>query len=293
MEKREIISIIAMSLLFIFIIYQYYDYNQKTNLLNVNIISLNDYIKDMQNEINSQNLLFEKQISTIKEEQTKNREDLINLVQATQTANQQQLQSLKQDLESDIKKIKVESADFSAIVQDVLQSVVSIVTDQGQGSGAFIRTSGYIVTNEHVIRDAKSAGILTYDGEWHKVKLIGSNQNYDIAVLKIEEEYPHLQLADSDNIKVGEKVIALGNPSGLDFTVTEGIVSAVNREINNKIYIQTDVPISPGNSGGPLVNKEGKIIGINNFKISGQGFEGLGFAIPSNIVNDAVNNIIS
>ncbi len=283
MKKKNLILTVVISLLFIFIIYQYYIYN----ILNDNIISLNE-------EINTQSVILNQKISNVEDDLKKNKQDLVILIQATQTENQQELQDLKQELESDIKEIKVESADFSAIVQDILESVVSVVTDKGQGSGVFLRTSGYIVTNEHVIRGMKSIGILTYDGEWHSVRLVGFDSDSDVALLQIEQQYPHLQTLDSDDIQVGEKVIALGNPSGLSFTVTEGIVSAVNRVVssNNIGYIQTDVPISPGSSGGPIVNKEGKIIGITNFKISRTGFEGLGFAIPSNVVDDVVNQLI-
>lgn len=288
MDKKNIAvgaAVILTLFLFAALFYQDYSNSKKIILLNENIKTLNE-------DISTQNVIFNQKITNVEDDLKKNKQDMISLIQATQTANQQQLQDLKKDVEESISSIQVESADFSAIIEDVLQSVVSIVTDKGQGSGVFIRTNGYIVTNEHVIRDAKSAGVLTYDQKWHKVSLIGTNTNYDIALLKIEEEYPHLNTEDSDDVKAGEKVIALGNPSGLDFTVTEGIISAVNREINNKQYLQTDVPISPGNSGGPLVNKKGNIVGINNFKISGEGFEGLGFAIPSNVVNEAVDGIM-
>ena len=135
--------------------------------------------------------------------------------------------------------------------------------------------------------------VLTYNNKVYDAQLIGYEPNIDIAVLKIDGNNLNiLKFDDSDDTKVGERVIALGSPAGLSFTVTEGIVSAVHREgpNNQKIYVQTDVPINPGNSGGPLVNTNGKIIGINNYKIGG--FEGLGFAIESNTAEETTEDVI-
>ncbi len=185
------------------------------------------------------------------------------------------------------------SADFSGIIEKAVKSVVTIRTDFSQGTGFIVDEEGYVVTNAHIMEGARAAGIITYDGNLHQVKLIGKNELMDIILLKIETEgtYEPLELADSNYAQVGEKVIAIGNPLGLQFSVTEGIVSAVHREGINKIkaYIQTDAALNPGNSGGPLINKQGKVIGINNFKIGG--VEGLGFALESNYVKDAVNDI--
>lgn len=197
------------------------------------------------------------------------------------------------ELKDELKNIRIKSADFSAIVNDVLQSVVSVKTDVGQGSGAIIGTDGYIVTNVHVINGASSIRVVTYSGDTYNINAIaGYDVNADIAVLKINApNLKALSFGDSDDVKVGEKVIAAGNPAGLAFTVTEGIVSAFRTAQNNLRYIQTDVPINPGNSGGPLINTKGEIIGINNFKVGG--FEGLGFAISSNNVRSIANKIIS
>ena len=121
---------------------------------------------------------------------------------------------------------------------------------------------------------------------------MGYDSSADIAVLKINApDLASLGFGNSDDVKVGEKVIAAGNPAGLAFTVTEGIVSATRTDTNGIKYIQTDVPINPGNSGGPLINVKAEVIGINNFKIGG--FEGLGFAIASNDVSNVVNKIIN
>lgn len=183
------------------------------------------------------------------------------------------------------------SADFSGIIEDIIKGVVTIRTDIGQGTGFIISSEGYVVTNAHVIERAKAAGIITYDGELHQVELIGKNEYMDIALLKISGDYDMLELADSDDVQIGEKVIAIGNPLGLQFSVSEGIVSGVHRPGLNEmeVYIQTDAALNPGNSGGPLINKEGEAIGINNFKIGGT--EGMGFALESNSIEETVNEI--
>ena len=213
---------------------------------------------------------------------------LSNLIDQIEQQSNIQLSELKDEL----KNIKIKSADFSAIVNDVLQSTVSIKTNVGQGSGAIIDRKGYIITNVHVINGASTVKAATYSGKTYDVNVLaGYDSQADIAVLKIDApDLRAFNFGDSDSVKIGEKVIGAGNPAGLAFTVTEGIVSAF-RTFNNINYIQTDVPINPGNSGGPLINTKGEIIGINNFKVGG--FEGLGFAISSNEVRSVVNRIIS
>jgi len=181
--------------------------------------------------------------------------------------------------------------DFSDIIEDAIMSVVTVITDSSQGTGFIIEEQGYIVTNYHVVHNAKAAGIYTYNGQHHSVGLIGFDQTFDIALLKIEGQYEELELGNSNNVQIGEKVIAIGNPLGLQFSVSEGIVSATEREGINGIeaYIQTDAALNPGNSGGPLINTDGEVIGINNFKIGGG--ESLGFALESNEIEDIVNEI--
>ncbi len=197
------------------------------------------------------------------------------------------------ELRNELKDIQIKSADFSAIVNDVLQSVVSVKTNLGQGSGAIIDRKGYIITNVHVINGASSIRATMYSGSTYDANtVVGYDSGADIAVLKINApDLKALKFGDSDEVKVGEKAIAAGNPAGLAFTVTEGIVSAFRTSQNGIKYIQTDVPINPGNSGGPLINAKGEIIGINNFKAGG--FEGLGFAISSNNARSAAGKIIS
>lgn len=196
------------------------------------------------------------------------------------------------DLKKDVSNIQVDSNDFTSIIDDVLPAVVAIIADKSQGSGVIISEDGYIVTNLHVIEGAKKIRILTFDNSIYRANIVGISKNADIALLKIEEDnLDFLEFGNSDDVRVGERVIALGNPAGLAFSVTEGIISATERIGPNglKAYIQIDVPINPGNSGGPLVNIKKEIIGINNFKIGG--FESLGFAIDSNHVQDVVDDI--
>ncbi len=199
-----------------------------------------------------------------------------------------ELISTKQDL-SEVKATA--SADFSGIIEDTITKVVSIKTDVSQASGFIISSDGLIVTNAHVLSQAHYAKAQTYSGKLIDCELIGYDLTYDVAVLQVEGTYFYLEFGNSDDVKVGEKVIALGNPLGLSFTATEGIVSAVHRPGLNdlNIYIQTDVPLNPGNSGGPLIDKQGKVIGITNFKISG--YESLGFALESNSAVDVINEI--
>ena len=263
------------------------EHNQALSVLNANIINLNDKLNSVAANISSEINLLDTMLQNSRKENKQKFDSLVKIMQEVEQKSNLQLEELKKEVAS----VNVESAGFSGIIQDVLPSVVSVLTNKGQGSGAIIGEDGYIVTNLHVINGAYTIRVLTNDQEMHDAQVIGANSLTDVAVLKIEGSFDKLGFYDSDDVKVGEKVIALGNPGGLDFSVTEGIVSAVHRTDRNGVwYIQTDVPINPGNSGGPLVNSKGKIIGINNWKISG--FEGVGFAIESNIVENDVDEII-
>ena len=189
--------------------------------------------------------------------------------------------------------------DFSGIIDSAVKSVVTIKTSAGfQGTGFIISPEGYIVTNAHVLADSEgnlvsSIKAITYSEGTKDAEFIGYDGNLDIALIKIGGTYSAFDLANSDDVQVGEKVIAIGNPLGLQFSVSEGIVSAIHRTGTNGLakYIQTDAALNPGNSGGPLINKQGKVIGINNFKI-GSG-ENLGFALESNSIIESVNDIAS
>src|SRR5271166_1895112 len=162
----------------------------------------------------------------------------------------------------------------------------------GSGSGFIIRKDGVVLTNNHVVEGAKEITVALSEGHEYPAKVLGRDPKTDLAVLKIDAktELPVARLGDSDALKVGEWVVAIGNPFGLDNTVTAGIVSAKGRAIGSGPYdqfIQTDAPINPGNSGGPLFNEHGDVIGINTaiFSQSG-GSIGIGFAIPINLAKD-------
>ena len=183
------------------------------------------------------------------------------------------------------------SADFSGIIENAIKSVVTIRTDVAQGTGFIVTNDGYIVTNAHVLAEGREVWAINYNQQKIDAEFIGYSPDMDIALLKISGDYYNAEFADSDNVQVGEKVIAIGNPLGLQFSVTEGIISGTHRQGANNlyIYIQTDAALNPGNSGGPLINTKGEVIGINNFKVSGG--ESLGFALESNHLVKTVNII--
>ncbi|SHR40618.1 heat shock protein HtrA [Mycobacteroides abscessus subsp. abscessus] len=179
--------------------------------------------------------------------------------------------------------------------------------EAGSGSGVIFKVTGneaYIVTNNHVIEGASEIEVSLYNGEKASAQLIGADALTDLAVLKIDSKDVEgtLDFGDSSTLRAGEEVLAIGNPLGLEFsrTVTQGIVSATDRTIDVTTsagewelnVIQTDAAINPGNSGGALLNSSGQVIGINSLKISEDGVEGLGFAIPSNDVVPIVNQLI-
>lgn len=194
---------------------------------------------------------------------------------------------------------------FRFFFRDRFQPVKSL------GSGFMISENGFILTNEHVVHNATEIMVSLADGSTHKAKLIGSDYISDVALIRIDGKgYPYIHFGDSDNVIIGEWVIALGNPFGLfeinaKPTVTVGVVSAMDRDFgrqsNDRVYqdmIQTDAAINQGNSGGPLVNSLGDVIGMNTFIYTGGGNSvgsiGLGFAIPINrikrVLNDLKNN---
>ncbi|HEY7166337.1 MAG TPA: DegQ family serine endoprotease [Candidatus Binatia bacterium] len=164
---------------------------------------------------------------------------------------------------------------------------------RGLGSGFIVDRDGIILTNYHVVDGAQKIVVTLSDGRTLDGKVLGKDEKTDIAVVKIDaRDLPTAPLGDSDRVEVGEWVMAIGNPFGLDHTVTSGIVSAKGRHIGAGPYddfIQTDASINPGNSGGPLINMRGEVIGINSAIFSGSGGNiGIGFAIPANLVKDVV-----
>lgn len=170
--------------------------------------------------------------------------------------------------------------------------------EQGLGSGVIVSSDGYIVTNNHVVEKADEIKVLLNDKRSFKGKVIGTDPKTDVAVIKIDaKDLPTLVMADSSQLQVGEIVLAVGNPFGLNQTVTMGIISAVGRAqmgiVDYEDFIQTDAAINPGNSGGALVNLRGELIGINTaiFSRSG-GYMGIGFAIPSNMARSVMNSLI-
>ncbi len=178
-------------------------------------------------------------------------------------------------------------------------------TYQASGSGFIITADGYILTNYHVISGYSSVTVATYDNETYDAKVIGYDESNDIAVLKIDaENLRPVTLGDSDSLRVGDTVLAIGNPLGeLTFSLTKGIVSALSRNVrtgngNAMSLIQTDCSINSGNSGGALFNTKGEVIGITNAKYSSSGMsseaeiDNIGFAIPINSVKKIVNSII-
>jgi Do/DeqQ family serine protease len=215
-----------------------------------------------------------------------------------------------------------ESVDFTAAAENAVHSVVHVKNVSvrtvynpiveffygsrggqqqeqiGTGSGVIISEDGYIVTNNHVIKDATELEVTLNNNKSYKAKLIGTDSKMDIALLKIDadEKLPYSTFADSDAVKVGEWVLAVGNPYNLNSTVTAGIVSAKARNLDSRgiqSFIQTDAAVNPGNSGGALVNTRGELIGINTMISSPTGsYAGYSFAVPSNITRKIIEDLM-
>jgi len=166
----------------------------------------------------------------------------------------------------------------------------------GIGSGVIFSNEGYIVTNLHIL-NSQNINVKLENGKNYPASIIGIDKNADIAVLKIstEDELKPINIADSDNLKVGDRVLAIGNPYGIGISVSNGIISATGRDYGNPYLqlIQTDAAINPGNSGGALINENGNLIGINSKIFSSTGaYQGIGFAIPSNVVVQIATQLI-
>ena len=200
-----------------------------------------------------------------------------------------------------------------AIAEKVTPSVVGVKTfgtaytywgqripnqELGSGSGIIYSKDGYIITNYHVIEDATSVMITLSNDEEYDARIIGSDASSDLAVLKVEaENLPAADFGDSSALQIGELVVAIGNPLGYENTVTDGIVSGLNRQLTDYIdsatLIQTNATINSGNSGGALANSRGEVIGINSAKLVASNAEGMGFALSINEVQPIVEEIIS
>lgn len=183
-------------------------------------------------------------------------------------------------------------------LQDLFYGRVPQRRQLGTGSGVIISPDGYIITNNHVIEDSEQLSVTLNDNQTLEATIIGTDPNTDIALLKVEteEDLPYVTFGDSDTAKIGEWVLAIGNPFNLTSTVTAGIISAKSRDLSGKStqsFIQTDAAVNPGNSGGALVNTNGDLIGINTAISSQTGsYIGYSFAVPSNIAKKVVQDIM-
>ena len=208
---------------------------------------------------------------------------------------------------------------YADLVDEVMPSVVNISTQkeviaeddatdnmminptlngrESLGSGFFIRTEGYILTNLHVIDGAKKITVITNNDKQYEAKIIGKDTPSDLAVLKIEDKdakFKPVKFGDVDEARIGDIILAFGNPYGLGLSVSQGIISAKSRSIGigEQQYIQTDAAINQGNSGGPLFNLDGEVIGVNSAIFKDIGANGVGFSLPSNIANWISNQLI-
>ena len=239
--------------------------------------------------------------------------NVLNTILSSETINNQAPQS---------RNLIVRNPDFTVAAEKTINSVVHVKntakaknsnslwdlfygnsddrTTIGTGSGVIVSSDGYIITNNHVIENATQIEVTTNDNKSFDAELIGTDQNSDIAVLKIngESRFPYIRFADSDQTKIGEWVLAVGNPFNLTSTVTAGIISAKSRDLNdydskNQSFIQTDAAVNSGNSGGALVNINGDLIGINTaIQSTNAGFIGYSFAVPSNIARKIYEDIL-
>jgi len=293
-QRHLIYGSVLLLLILGFSSFEYYQTSQTTQALATLQSSLGEQISTIGEDVNdlekdlaaAQSKI--RSLSTSLDEKETKINSLTGQLDQVRTESQQQLG----ELEENINNLKIQNQDFSSVIEESIPAVVSIRTNLGSGSGFLVSSDGYIVTNYHVIEDATAATIITSDGDRHAVALVGASPNADVAVLKIDgTSFSFLEWGNSDKIIVGEKVIAVGNPGGFDFSVTQGIVSATKRfDSQGNEFVQIDVAINPGNSGGPLINAKGEVIGINTKKIAE--FEGVGFAIASNQGEELVSGLI-
>ena len=302
MKKENIIHIIYAAALLItlssLLTYNYYTtqetrylFGQQIGKLNQELESTKIALRQSIEDLNEKSSTLQQSLGNVKVDIEKKDTQIRALSGEIETVRTESAQQLEQ-LQSRVSSLKAEFSDFSDVIEEVIPSVVSIQSNVGKGTGFFVDTRGYIVTNYHVINGATAAQVKMSNGNVYAIRIVGVQKNADIAVLKIEETVPRLRFGSSDRVRVGEKSIALGNPGGLDFTVTQGIVSATNRvDSKGNEYVQIDVPINPGNSGGPLVDTDGNVIGVTTSKLTG--FEGLGFALEADLVKDIVEQVIA
>jgi S1-C subfamily serine protease len=220
----------------------------------------------------------------------------------------QRIDALEQQIESSNSQSNVvyfnpDQNSISQLFQDSDQSVVSIAaygSENAQGSGFIYSEEGHIVTNEHVVEGAERIEVSFTDGTTRNARVVGKDPYTDLAVLKVNKrDLKALELGNSSNVEVGQRAVAIGNPFGLRGSMTSGIISQKGRTLRTQggfstpNVLQTDAAINPGNSGGPLMNVDGKVIGVNTAIESNTGvFSGIGFAIPSNTVRRVVPELI-
>jgi serine protease Do len=182
------------------------------------------------------------------------------------------------------------------------EAVVQVRTPVGLGSGFVIHPDGYVITNQHVVSGEHQISVTLFkQGEselehvqFKKVRIVAMSPHADLALLKIEDTGGHsfmtVPFGDSNKLRQGQTVFAVGSPLGLDRSVSEGIISLTNRVLEGRLFVQTTAQVNPGNSGGPLFNLRGEVIGINDLKLVGIGLEGLSFAIPINALKEFLDN---
>ncbi|MBW2967538.1 trypsin-like peptidase domain-containing protein [Candidatus Woesearchaeota archaeon] len=230
------------------------------------------------------------------DQQAKARDDSLSVsVQGTAHQSLTELSEISRKLQ----EVEQATVDFTQVIPKSLESVVTIGEKglgyfNSAGAGVIVNNKGYIVTNHHVVDELQKITVKTHAGGEYAARLVNYDADLDIAIIRLEtprNDFDYLTFADSDEAFVGQHVIAIGNPVGFDSTVTEGIISNTKRIVtddHDRQYLQTDVAVNKGNSGGPLIDKNGKIIGIVTLKYVDTGSEGLSFAIKSNDVSEAV-----
>lgn len=226
------------------------------------------------------------QLTAVKTESEQSLLDLTSQLQNVESKNTEQLQDI-------VSRIGASQQDFSLVIENALPSVVSINTVRGKGSGIIISEDGYVVTNYHVVEETAHLSATTSNRQEHALRIVGVDPATDVAVLQFDDHSRQrkIEVRESGDVRAGERVFAIGNPLGLDFSVTEGIVSSSRRVGGGGItYIQSDISINPGNSGGPLIDSQGRMIGMNTLKVAG--VDGLGFSLPSSMVISVAGRLI-
>ena len=274
MKKLSLLNKIIIPIFLIILLFVIYNKNEETNKNDSTVLNTLLSSENLNNQIQqNRNFVVRNPDFTVAAEKTIN-----SVVHVKNTANSKSSNSL----------------------WDLFYGNSDDRTTVGTGSGVIVSSDGYIITNNHVIENATEIEITTNDNKSFNAELIGTDKNSDIAVLKIDgpSKFPYIRFADSDETKIGEWVLAVGNPFNLTSTVTAGIISAKSRDLNdydskNQSFIQTDAAVNSGNSGGALVNINGDLIGINTaIQSTNAGFIGYSFAVPSNIARKIYEDIL-